>query len=331
MAKQPRKSVVLVEPMEGRALMTHIVGIPHPPPVKLPPIQVPQIPTLAGLSEQTWAEAGRYAYSAAAVTMQTRNANRPEEALPRIEREALRKFFGGLVDRVAVQWGADPVNEWSVGGYKVFLGGEEAEAQTYGYNIYVRSAKENFSARDRLETLAHELVHVEQFERFGKSLSEFGYNYFREYKRAGQNYRNNKLEAEAYDRVDSISDELVAGYNSLRKPPVFCLVGVDGVVTIRNSTTATISYKIRWSSTEAFKTYTLKPKIRRTHSTNNGCGEDALFPQISFDQSFSKGFQAKNYNLTYASLISGAASPSKNPGATYYFEKVTNGIELYRA
>jgi hypothetical protein len=55
-----------------------------------------------------------------------------------------------------------------------------------------------------LELIAHELVHSQQCERLG-GMSNFGYEYFREYKRANQNYRNNRLEIEAYDLVARIN------------------------------------------------------------------------------------------------------------------------------
>ena len=42
------------------------------------------------------------------------------------------------------------------------------------------------------------MVHSQQCERLGGA-SNFGYKYFKEYKRANQNYRNNQLEREAYD------------------------------------------------------------------------------------------------------------------------------------
>ncbi|HEY9837936.1 MAG TPA: hypothetical protein V6D27_13690, partial [Vampirovibrionales bacterium] len=46
--------------------------------------------------------------------------------------------------------------------------------------------------------LSHELIHCQQHERLG-SLGNFGYHYFKEYKKAGEIYRNNQLEVEAFE------------------------------------------------------------------------------------------------------------------------------------
>ena len=49
----------------------------------------------------------------------------------------------------------------------------------------------------QLVTLSHEMTHSKQCEELGGE-GKFGFHYFREFKRAGQNYENNKLEREAY-------------------------------------------------------------------------------------------------------------------------------------
>ncbi len=51
------------------------------------------------------------------------------------------------------------------------------------------------------------MVHSQQCERLGGA-SNFGYNYFKYYKRANQNYRNNKLEVEAYNIEAKFENEL---------------------------------------------------------------------------------------------------------------------------
>lgn len=74
--------------------------------------------------------------------------------------------------------------------------------QTYCNNIYItaRYSRNDFNL---LELIAHELVHSAQCEKLGGA-SNFGYHYFKQYKRANQVYRNNKLEREAFDYVASI-------------------------------------------------------------------------------------------------------------------------------
>jgi hypothetical protein len=89
----------------------------------------------------------------------------------------------------------------------------DTDAQTFGYTIYVKATRDSMSLRDQVTLLGHELTHVQQFERFGGSLSEFGYQYFKEYKKAGLDYRSNALEAEAYANQDQIGqayDNMIA-------------------------------------------------------------------------------------------------------------------------
>lgn len=150
-------------------------------------------------ADELWGEAGRYAYAAAAGVMSTRNANRQVTMIGRHDRAVLRPHFGNTVDRVQLFWGADPLNQWCSGGMCVHLGGVEAGAQTYGHDVYIRAGSRDMTDQQRLETLIHELVHVKQYERYGSSLSNFGYHYFKNYKRANLSYENNKLEREAYE------------------------------------------------------------------------------------------------------------------------------------
>jgi hypothetical protein len=194
--------------------------LPRIPTPRLPRIPTPKLPNLtpARLSEQAWGEAGRVAYTAAAGIMRGRYGARTPESLSSAERTALRPFFGGIVDRVKVYYRASPLNQYKFGRFTINLGGEDSAAQTYGRNVYVKGSKSARTDEDRIELLAHELVHVQQYERFGRSLSNFGYQYFREYKRAGLNYRNNKLEREAYNRVAEIQEDLVAAFNAARQP-----------------------------------------------------------------------------------------------------------------
>ena len=192
-----RRDIGAIEGLEARALLTHILGLEHP-------TWLPEIPPpidRASLSEEAWGESGRALYPAAAATMSARNSNRPQESLSSAEKSALRPYFGSLVDRVRISYGADPLNEWNGPfGSTISLGGADADAQTYGLRIYVKSSKENMEQRERLRLLIHELVHADQYEDYGSSLANFGYHYFKGYKRANQTYEDNKMEVEAYLR-----------------------------------------------------------------------------------------------------------------------------------
>jgi hypothetical protein len=169
------------------------------PKIKVPEIKVPEIkvPKIGDPSVELWGEGGRRAYSNAANIMQQRNANRSPRQISAADKAVLRPIFGSLVNKVVVYYGADPMNEWKAGPHRIKLAGVEASAQTYGHNIYIRSAREDLSDKRRLSILIHELTHAQQYDRFKGSLSNFGYEYFKAYKKANLNYANNKLEKEA--------------------------------------------------------------------------------------------------------------------------------------
>lgn len=152
----------------------------------------------AGVSEELWGEAGRFAYPSAAAVMSKRSPT--GEPLSMEYRAALRPFFGDTVDRVTIHWSTDPLDKWAADKFKVTFSSVDTEAQTFGHDIYVKHAKGEQDQEYELAIMAHELVHTQQFERYGNSFSDFGYHYFKQYKRANLNYENNKLEIEAYHR-----------------------------------------------------------------------------------------------------------------------------------
>lgn len=176
-------------------------------------IQRETVRSKTGLSEEAWGEAGRVAYPAAAGVMRARYARRLHESIGRHERAVLEPHFGAdTLARVNLVWGVTPLNEWRAGGHTVHLGGKEAEAQTYGYMIYLRPGKNDQSHRDRLDLLIHELVHVKQYERYGRRLDSFGYHYFKKYKQANLKYENNQLEREAFDTASRLTPSVLAAY-----------------------------------------------------------------------------------------------------------------------
>ncbi|MGB3236789.1 MAG: DUF4157 domain-containing protein [Geitlerinemataceae cyanobacterium] len=142
--------------------------------------------------ENAWGNAGSVAYQTAAQLMAKKNAA-PQE-LDEIQKYFLRPHFGDLVDRVQVVYNAQLVDDWIAASFRIDVG--HSNAQVYGNRIYI---KEAYKADDiqQLILLAHELIHVRQYEELG-SLEEFGYQYFQEYKRADQSYRENVFEQEAF-------------------------------------------------------------------------------------------------------------------------------------
>ncbi len=126
---------------------------PLPPPPKPPPLNpADAVHGLVG-------EAGRSIHTASATTMSLRNANRTSHRLNPSTQRVLKPYFGDLPGRVTVYYGADPLNSWSGKGYTLKLGGPDTAAQTFGLNIYIRSARENMTDRERLKFIIHELTH----------------------------------------------------------------------------------------------------------------------------------------------------------------------------
>lgn len=123
--------------------------------------------------------------------------HRKHYRLTQFQKQKLRPLFGSLVDRVSVSYGSQMMEEWNVGPWKVRFGTPSA-GQTFGHRIYIKDPFRRKNLR-QIRLLAHELVHSKQFERYGRTLSNFGYHYFKQYYLAGRSYRQNKLEREAYD------------------------------------------------------------------------------------------------------------------------------------
>ena len=88
------------------------------------------------------------------------------------------------------------MDRWQVGNSIVHLGAIDSAAQTYCDRVYIRAPYQPEN-RQQLILLAHEMVHANQCEQLG-GMGKFGYEYFKEYKRANQRYDKNKLEREAF-------------------------------------------------------------------------------------------------------------------------------------
>ena len=144
------------------------------------------------LSEKAWGEVGAVAYKGASQFMAKNNGW--GRGLDDLQKRYLRPHFGDLVDRVEVVYGATLMDEWVAASLRIDVG--KSNAQVYGHKIYVTAPYKPGDVK-QLILLAHEIVHVKQYEELG-GIDKFGYNYFKEYKRAGQNYRHNKMEREAF-------------------------------------------------------------------------------------------------------------------------------------
>lgn len=125
--------------------------------------------------------------------MKAKNAGRPAQGLSPLHKRLLKARYGGIVDNVRVVYNATTMDKWCGLGKCVQVGGVESAAQTFGNTVYV-SAPERPIDINQFLLLAHELKHVQQQK--GR-LDTFGYDYFKAYKEAGQNYENNRMEREA--------------------------------------------------------------------------------------------------------------------------------------
>jgi hypothetical protein len=149
-------------------------------------------PTSPEFAENQWGNAGGAGYPAAAQWMRANNAG--SQGWDENQKKYLRPHFGSLLDQVAVIYNANLIDEWSAAGYKIQQ--TESDGQTFCNRIYLNDPYQPNDS-DQLVLLAHELTHSKQCQQLGGE-GKFGFHYFREYKRAGQNYENNKLEKEAY-------------------------------------------------------------------------------------------------------------------------------------
>lgn len=148
-------------------------------------------------------DAGAGAYQAAAEWMRANNGS--SQGLDETQKRYLRPHFGDLVDRVAVIYNANLMDEWSALGYRIDLPDESA-AQTYCNRIYVDNPHQQGDL-SQVILLAHELTHSRQCEEYGGAGS-FGWHYFKEYYEGGGSYENNRLEREAFDFEAQFASEI---------------------------------------------------------------------------------------------------------------------------
>ena len=181
-------------------------------------------PITKPLAEQAWGEAGAVAYPAAANVMLRRNID--SKRLSDSQKRYLRPHFGDLVDRVVVTYGSSMMDQWG----DINLSGVDTAAQTYCNRIYIQDSYKSDNTQ-QLVTLAHEMTHSKQCEELGGE-GKFGFHYFREFKRAGLNYENNKLEREAYSFEEQFAgwlrNQLANSNPSIRyRPGFYSRVGMN--------------------------------------------------------------------------------------------------------
>jgi hypothetical protein len=149
-----------------------------------------------------FAAAGASAYVGLAGIIKQRNDDLPAHklsdlALPDRVAKYLEAAFPDVYADARVRFGAALVEPLRVMGHTI---GTNPAAQTFGLNIYVQAARRDGTDSGQLELLAHELTHSKQYDRRGRSLYQFGFDYFGEFFDADFKYAKNDMEQEA-DRV----------------------------------------------------------------------------------------------------------------------------------
>lgn len=162
------------------------------------------IPGSKEFAEQSWGEAGAAAYQAATEIMLKRHGS--SQRLDETQKGLLRIRYGGLVDTVNIIYGAKMMDKWCAFGKctETF-----SAAQTYCNRIYVADQYKPDDL-DQVLLLAHELRHSEQCREAGGE-GKFGFHYFREYKRANQNYETNSMEVDARQTTNEFYQKFILG------------------------------------------------------------------------------------------------------------------------
>lgn len=128
-------------------------------------------------------------------TLATARRNRDRrQGLDPVQKEYLRPYFGDLVDQVTVKWNSLLNDNWSFAGHQIQAG---SAAQALGNTIFIAEKKQPYSTQ-QLVLLAHEFIHVQQYQRHG-NLDNYCREYMAAYAQAGYVYENNSFEREAYN------------------------------------------------------------------------------------------------------------------------------------
>ena len=131
--------------------------------------------------------------AALSASVQVQLANGPGQPLTPYQKQRLRPFFGDLVDRVLIHYGALLVGEMYVSGERLSWG---FAGQTFGHDIYLTNPLYE-TWEGQLVTLTHELVHAWQYEQDEARGGDFFRGYCRGWVEAGFSYEGNPYEVQA--------------------------------------------------------------------------------------------------------------------------------------
>jgi hypothetical protein len=111
---------------------------------------------------------------------------------------------------------------------------------------------------------------------------------------------------------------------------VFDQTIVYSAVTLRNTTNATIAYKISWPGV-ASKSYTLMAGKSRVHWID----DPNITAKITYDKSFAAGYQSQTYSLPSRNYVGGGFAgllPQIKHGMPYVFKYTAakTGVQLFK-
>lgn len=244
-------------------------------------------------------EFGRRALPLAADIMSSRNGGIAPSRILGEDRVALWTAFGSLAGDVSVVWGAQLLDAWGSGRYTIRLG--NSGGQTYGNTIYIAYRSDQLSDYARLKLLTHELVHVDQYRR-SRGIETFGYNYFKEWSRAGFSYSGNAMEraassAENGDGFQRVWAEFV-NRNS-------------GQVDLVNRTTIPVSFTMHRSNGSP-EVFSMRPGETRWF---RAVGTPARFT-VEYDSSLGQDVRINSYTLP--------------PAGRYSFSVQNNVLQVFK-
>ncbi len=157
-------------------------------------------------------EGGRLVYFLAKPLVEVANLGRKHITLWPDTKKIMRRFFPKLdLDQVSFQNNCELPGNW-------FTPAKNVAAMTFGNRIFFKG-KDIQKSWAKLELLMHELVHVDQVRRYGGEWN-FACAYGKGFLAAG-NYRDNKLEKEAFDLVakNPLPASLPASLRKLPRQP----------------------------------------------------------------------------------------------------------------
>lgn len=273
-------------------------------------------------------------------------------SLSRVQKYYLRQQFGNLVDKVTVVWNSD-LNDRVT--YKGTVLNKGSNAQTYGYYIYI-AEKQKDNDTLQIILLAHELIHVKQYERYNKNLVRFCRKYMNQWLKTGFRYDNIPMEIEAYKEEYKFATWLkdnayprqykkTTRYYHSNPNVMFRYIEFPkkliipkkkqpnkyALVCIKNETDIPIIYNYRWGNAQPVQIITPQGSIN-SHYWSYAYHNENRSPnfEVWFDfDTYQGGYQNKGYSMKKWNSKSNTCGEFNEINA---FRRTGNGwlIDLFR-